>query len=245
MAATPLVRFAAGLRRDATAIQNALELPWATSPVEGPVNRIKTASAPWTAGLGSICCAAVSSWPLAPQPSTQSAGEPELYRERTFWPCAYSHFRADVPAGLTPNAFTSLVAGTDLLIPVAAPNALGAARWMLPGTPVESVRLLASSGASGLARILEMVQQSSGKALLLDTAFTSPPAAALQTMAAKDLAAGRLVEASGGHFFLSMAIRLFRPLRRQSTTPRLSGKQCPGSLRHRSENNSATSRTST
>jgi transposase len=42
MAATPLARFAEGLKRDAAAIQNALELPWTTSPVEGQVNRIKT-----------------------------------------------------------------------------------------------------------------------------------------------------------------------------------------------------------
>jgi transposase len=42
MAGTPLARFAEGLRRDAAAVQNALELPWTTSPVEGQVNRIKT-----------------------------------------------------------------------------------------------------------------------------------------------------------------------------------------------------------
>jgi transposase len=42
MAATPLARFAEGLKRDAAAIQNALELPWTTSPAEGQVNRIKT-----------------------------------------------------------------------------------------------------------------------------------------------------------------------------------------------------------
>lgn len=42
MAGTPLARFAEGLKRDATAVQNALKLPWTTSPVEGQVNRIKT-----------------------------------------------------------------------------------------------------------------------------------------------------------------------------------------------------------
>src|SRR4051812_2948474 len=40
MAGTPLARFAEGLKRDAAAVQNALELPWTTSPVEGQVNRI-------------------------------------------------------------------------------------------------------------------------------------------------------------------------------------------------------------
>ncbi len=42
MATTPLARFGEGLERDAIAIENALELPWTTSPVEGQVNRIKT-----------------------------------------------------------------------------------------------------------------------------------------------------------------------------------------------------------
>jgi LysR family transcriptional regulator, hypochlorite-specific transcription factor HypT len=67
---------------------------------------------------------------------------------------------------------------------------------------------------------------------LLDPVFTSPLAAALQTMArqgqgmawlpqtmaAEDLAAGRLVNAGGGGFSISVEIRLFRPLRRQSNT---------------------------
>ena len=78
------------------------------------------------------------------------------------------HCRADVPTGLTPDAFTSLVVGTDLLVPVSAPDPSGAARWALPGTPAAPVRLLAYSGASGLSRILEAMQRSSGKALSLD-----------------------------------------------------------------------------
>lgn len=39
--ATPLKDFALGLRRDFTAIQSALDLPWTTSPVEGQINRLK------------------------------------------------------------------------------------------------------------------------------------------------------------------------------------------------------------
>jgi transposase len=41
MAGTPLARLGENLGRDAAAIQNALDLPWTTSPVEGHVNRIK------------------------------------------------------------------------------------------------------------------------------------------------------------------------------------------------------------
>ena len=39
--ATPLRDFAGSLRRDITAIQAALDLPWTTSPVEGQINRLK------------------------------------------------------------------------------------------------------------------------------------------------------------------------------------------------------------
>lgn len=142
------------------------------------------------------------------------------------------HARADVPTGLTPDAFTSLAVGTDLLVPVSAPGVSGGPRWALPGTPAESVRLLAYSGASGLSRILDAVQRSSGQALSLDPVFTSPLAAVLQTMArqgqglawlpqtmaAEDLATGRLVDAGNGRFSIRVEIRLFRPLRRQSPT---------------------------
>ena len=38
---TPLKDFVAGLRRDLSAIQAALDLPWTTSPVEGQINRLK------------------------------------------------------------------------------------------------------------------------------------------------------------------------------------------------------------
>jgi DNA-binding transcriptional LysR family regulator len=130
------------------------------------------------------------------------------------------------------------VVGTDLLVPVSAPDASGVApRWALPGTAAAPVRLLAYSGASGLGRILEAARRSGGGAppLSLETVFTSPLAAALQTMArggggvawlprtmaAEDLAAGRLVEAGGGGggaFSVGVEIRLFRPKRRQSGT---------------------------
>ena len=39
---TPLAGFAANMRRDADAVQAALDTPWTTSPAEGQINRIKT-----------------------------------------------------------------------------------------------------------------------------------------------------------------------------------------------------------
>lgn len=142
------------------------------------------------------------------------------------------HSRSDAPTRLTADAFASLVVGTDLLVPVSVPDAAGAARWGLPGAPAAPVRLLAYSGASGLGRIIDVAQRSFAQALSLDTVFTSPLAAALQTMsrqgqgmawlprtmAAEDLAAGHLVDAGGGKFSIPVEIRLFRPLRRRSNT---------------------------
>ena len=40
-AGTHLAEFATNVRRDAAAVQAALELPWTTSPAEGQINRIK------------------------------------------------------------------------------------------------------------------------------------------------------------------------------------------------------------
>ncbi|UPG74744.1 LysR substrate-binding domain-containing protein (plasmid) [Roseomonas gilardii subsp. gilardii] len=142
------------------------------------------------------------------------------------------HTCAGVPTDLAPDGFTSVGVGTDLLVPVSAPDASGAARWSLPGTPAMPVRLLAYSGASGLGRILEAMWRSNRDALSLDPVFTSPLAATLQTMArqgqgmawlpqtmvAEDLASGHLVHAGDEGSAIGLEIRLFRPLRRQSRT---------------------------
>ena len=38
---SPLERFAKGLGRDVVGVENAIAMPWSTSPVEGQVNRLK------------------------------------------------------------------------------------------------------------------------------------------------------------------------------------------------------------
>ncbi|WP_431281896.1 LysR family transcriptional regulator [Humitalea sp. 24SJ18S-53] len=135
------------------------------------------------------------------------------------------HARRDVPTRLVSASFTSRVVGTDCLVPVTAPYA-----QHLPGTPEAPVSLLAYSEVSGLGRILTATQASFAEAPSLETVFTAPLAATLQSMArqgqgiawlprtmvAEDLAAGRLVDAGGGAFSIEVEIRLFRPLRRLS-----------------------------
>jgi DNA-binding transcriptional LysR family regulator len=138
------------------------------------------------------------------------------------------HLGADAPAGLPAETFSSAVVGTDILVPVSAPDAVGAGRWMLPGRSATPVRLLAYSAASGLGRIVEAAMRSAGAALSTEVVFTAPLAATLQTMArqghglawlprtmaAEDLAGGRLVDAGGGLHSIEVEIRLFRPKRR-------------------------------
>ena len=65
------------------------------------------------------------------------------------------HAHVGVPNGLAPETFASDVVGTDVLVPVSVPDAFGAPRWSLPGTPTAPVRLLTYSGTSGLGRILD------------------------------------------------------------------------------------------
>ena len=134
------------------------------------------------------------------------------------------HHHGRVPARFEADRFRSIVVGTDRLVPVTAPDAAGAALFKLPEADAEPVRFLAYSAPSGLGRILEAVGHSPGKGLLLDTVFTSPLAAALQTMArqghgiawlpqslaADDIAAGRLVSAGDERFSVPVEIRLFR-----------------------------------
>ena len=153
-----------------------------------------------------------------------------------------------------PDRFRSIVVGTDVLVPVMAPG--GAGGPTLPGSAAEPVRFLAYSAASGLGRILasvgyapslresagyapslgetagyapslgESAGYAPGRGLWLDTVFTSPLAAALQTMvrqghgiawlphslAVEDLVAGRLVSAGGDEFSVPVEIRLFAAL---------------------------------
>ena len=137
---------------------------------------------------------------------------------------------AEAPASLPTEVFASIVVGADLLVPLSAPDAVGAPRWTLPGRPEAPCRMLAYSAASGLGRVVEAARKSGGEALSLDAVFTAPLAATLQTMARQghglawlprtmaeeDIAAGRLVDAGDGRHSIHVEIRLFRPKHRQS-----------------------------
>ncbi|MBX9750342.1 MAG: LysR family transcriptional regulator [Roseococcus sp.] len=138
------------------------------------------------------------------------------------------HAHRDMPSRLPADAFTSLVIGRDVLVPVMAPGA----GFRLPGRPGTPVPLLAYSEASGLGRILRAARAGWEEAPQLEASVTAPLAATLQSLArqgqgvawlprslaAEDLAAGQLVEAGAASFSIALEITLIRPRRRLSAT---------------------------
>lgn len=136
------------------------------------------------------------------------------------------HTHPGMAIALEGSAFLSRVVGSDMLIPLSAPDASGAPRWRLePGTPV---KYLAYSAPSGLGRILAAEMADTGRDYTLQTIFTSHLAAALlsmaragdgmawlpRTLAEDDISAGRLVAAAPGDLSIPVDISLFRPLAR-------------------------------
>ena len=121
--------------------------------------------------------------------------------------------------------------GSDILVPVTAPDAEGHPIWPLVADPQRRTRLLAYSQASGLGRILAAHQVTKSEALDLETVFTSHHAATLMSMAREghgvawlprtliedDLACARLVRAGPEGAAIAVEIRLFRSNDAQSS----------------------------
>ena len=130
------------------------------------------------------------------------------------------------PSRLTAATFASAVVGKDALVPLVAPDDAGGPRWRLddPAAPQ-----LAYSSDSGLGRILAAHRPGAGDpgqppifsaqlaATLLGMALGSRGIAWLPaSLAADDMAAGRLVAAGAADDPVPLAVRLFRPVARQS-----------------------------
>ncbi len=134
------------------------------------------------------------------------------------------HHHPGLAERFEPERFAVIVVGTDELVPMSAVDASGAALFDVPQPGGESVQYLAYSASSGLGHILEQAGCAPSNALPLNTVFTSPLAAALQTMtrqghgiawlprslAQDDIAAGRLVCLGGERFAVPVDIRLIR-----------------------------------
>jgi LysR family transcriptional regulator, hypochlorite-specific transcription factor HypT len=134
------------------------------------------------------------------------------------------HYHADAPTRFDPDRFQSIAVGSDILVPVSAPDAEGHPVWSLIADRKKQARLLAYSQASGLGRILAAHQVTGRETAGLETVFTSHHAATLMSMARQghgvawlprtliedDLACARLVRAGPEGAVIAVEIRLFQ-----------------------------------
>ncbi len=115
--------------------------------------------------------------------------------------------------------------GSDMLIPVSAPDATGRPRHPLThATAGSPLPMLSYSAESGLGRILREVRGAALERWPAHSVFTAHLASVLRTMALDgrgmawlpqtlirdDLASGRLIEAASKEWTIEMEIRLYR-----------------------------------
>lgn len=134
------------------------------------------------------------------------------------------HHHPAAPARFDAERFQSVQVGTDILVPLCAPDGEGRPAWALPHRSSRPARLLAYSQASGIGRILSAHRASGDAMANMQVAFTSHLAAALMTMAREghglawlprtlagdEVTQGRLVRAAPEQFDVPVEVRLFR-----------------------------------
>jgi DNA-binding transcriptional LysR family regulator len=136
-----------------------------------------------------------------------------------------SHAHPQASSELLVQSFPFVRVGSDLLIPVSAPDALGRPRHALAAaTPGAPLPLLGYSTESGLGRILRQVRGAALERCPTHSVFTAHLASVLRTMALDgrgmawlpqtlirdDLASGRLIEAASQEWTIELEIRLYR-----------------------------------
>lgn len=134
------------------------------------------------------------------------------------------HRHALAPIRFEPNQFESVVVGMDSLVPLSAPDAIGAPRWRLDQAE-GTLPLLSYTAESGLGRIMA-AHHVTDRAPALDSVFEAQLAATLlgkaregrgiawlpAGLAANDIASGALVRAGDPDWDLPIEIGLFRPV---------------------------------
>jgi LysR family transcriptional regulator, hypochlorite-specific transcription factor HypT len=140
------------------------------------------------------------------------------------------HHHPSASTRLDPQSFRSLVLATDTLLPVCAPDGLGAPLYRLPGEEMATIPYLAYAAQSGLGRILAGARAVDEHPAFLNTVFTSHVAVLLKTMArngrgivwspaslvAEEMVQGALVRAGDESWDVGVEIRLLRPRSRQN-----------------------------
>ena len=138
-----------------------------------------------------------------------------------------AHTHALAPGKLQAAGFASVQIGSDVLLPVSAPDVKGAkgqALHRLSGAKNKLVQVLGYSPESGMGGILQEVCGPALEKLPLRVSFTAQLASVLRTMAldgrgmawlpetlvGEDLAQGRLVPAASDDWRVVLEVRLFR-----------------------------------
>jgi DNA-binding transcriptional LysR family regulator len=136
-----------------------------------------------------------------------------------------SHAHARSSSELLAQGYPFVRVGSDMLIPVSAPDAAGHARYQLRhGLPSSPLPMLSYSPESGIGRILREVHGAELERCHAQSVFKAHLASVLRTMAldnrgmawlpqtliADDLAAGRLMAAASEEWCIPMEIRLYR-----------------------------------
>ena len=135
-----------------------------------------------------------------------------------------AHTHALAPGKLHAAGFASVQIGSDVLLPVSAPDAKGQALHKLTGAKNKLVQVLGYSPESGMGGILQEVCGPALDKLPLRVSFTAQLASVLRTMAldgrgmawlpetlvGEDLAQGRLVPAASDDWRVVLEVRLFR-----------------------------------
>lgn len=162
--------------------------------------------------------------------SMQACEELMLHGQAQFLLC---HYHPLAPGRCAEPQFRSVAVGRDALVPCVIAEADGSPRWYLDSARGE-LPMLSYSAESGLGRILEAKRFHEAQPALT-TVFAAHLAAALQglardgrgvawlpaTLAADDLATGRLVPAGSEDWEIPLEIRVFRPAAAQRATAEL------------------------
>lgn len=136
---------------------------------------------------------------------------------------SYAHPQSS--SELVVQGFPFVRVGSDLLIPVSAPDSAGGARYALENAaPRSPLPLLGYSAESGLGRILREVRGAALERCPTHSVFTAHLASVLRTMTLdgrgmawlpqtlinEDLASGRLIAAGPAEWTIELEIRLYR-----------------------------------
>jgi len=136
-----------------------------------------------------------------------------------------SHAHPESSSELTTQGFPSVRVGSDMLIPVSAPDSEGEPLHRLAlATAGLPVSMLSYSPESGLGRILREIRGAALDRIPARSVFKAHLASVLRTMAldsrglawlprsliAEDLASRRLVEAAPRDWHIDLEIRLYR-----------------------------------